>query len=108
MVGWFRISSFRLVQGLIATMTKEEFHGPVNLGNPVELTMIELAKLVIELTGAKSKLVHEKLPQDDPTRRRPDITVARSELNWSPQVEVRDGLERTIKNFEQRLREGRN
>jgi UDP-glucuronate decarboxylase len=86
-----------LVEGMIRMMDgPDEFIGPVNLGNPDEFTILELAQLVIELVGSKSKLVHEPLPQDDPTRRKPDITLARENLRWSPQTPLREGLTKTI------------
>jgi UDP-glucuronate decarboxylase len=86
-----------LIDGLIRMMQQEDgFVGPVNLGNPDEFTIQELAELVIELTGAKSKLIREPLPPDDPARRRPDITLAGQKLGWSPQVPLREGLTRTI------------
>ena len=71
-------------------------HRPVNLGNPGEFTIRELAELVIELTGSKSKLVHEPLPADDPTRRQPDITLAKREARWEPKMPLREGLAKTI------------
>ena len=74
----------------------DHFVGPVNIGNPGEFTIKELADLVLEITGSKSQLVQRPLPADDPTRRRPDITLAREQLDWEPQVVLRDGLERTI------------
>jgi UDP-glucuronate decarboxylase len=77
----------------------DEFVGPVNIGNPDEFTIRELAELVIELTGSKSKLVYVDLPQDDPTRRRPDISLAREKLDWQPKVALRDGLVQTIEWF---------
>jgi UDP-glucuronate decarboxylase len=95
-----------LVKGIMATMNKEGFYGPVNLGNPNEMTIVDLAKRVIELTGSKSKIVKRPLPQDDPTRRQPDITVAKRELDWSPTVDLDSGLKRTIANFDERLRAG--
>ncbi len=95
-----------LVRGLTALMDKKGFHGPVNMGNPTEMTIAELAELVKELTGSKSRIVHEPLPKDDPTRRNPDISLARKELDWAPQVSLREGLELTIKDFEERLRAG--
>ena len=73
--------------------------GPVNLGNPAEFTILELAKQLIEMTGSRSQLVHRPLPADDPTRRKPDITLASKELNWTPQVSLTTGLERTIEWF---------
>jgi UDP-glucuronate decarboxylase len=95
-----------LVAGIVATMEKPGFAGPVNLGNPVELTIRDLAERVIALTGSRSKLVHHLLPKDDPTRRKPDISVARSELGWEPRVELDSGLKRTIADFDARLRRG--
>ena len=73
--------------------------GPVNLGNPGEFTMIELAKLVLELTASKSQLVFQPLPQDDPKQRQPDISVAKAKLGWDVTVPLRAGLERTIDYF---------
>lgn len=95
-----------LVKGIMATMNKDGFYGPVNLGNPNEMTIMDLAKRVIELTGSSSKIVRRPLPQDDPTRRQPDITLAKHELGWTPSVELNDGLKKTIANFDERLRQG--
>jgi UDP-glucuronate decarboxylase len=90
-----------LVDGIMRMMNgPDSFIGPVNLGNPDEFTIRELAELVIELTGAKSKIVVEPLPQDDPTRRRPDIALAREQLGWSPRVKLREGLAKTIAWFQ--------
>jgi UDP-glucuronate decarboxylase len=95
-----------LIEGLMRLMdTGDGITGPMNIGNPVEMTIVELAETVIELTGSKSKLVFEPLPHDDPVQRRPDITFARQALDWEPQVNLRDGLERTIEYFD-RLRSG--
>lgn len=89
-----------LVNGLLALMeSPEHVTGPINLGNPVEFTMLELAESVLELTGSSSELVHMPLPQDDPTRRRPDITRAKDSLAWQPGTPLREGLERTISYF---------
>jgi UDP-glucuronate decarboxylase len=89
-----------LVEAMIRMMNgSDEFVGPVNIGNPDEFTIRELAELVIELTGSKSKLVYVDLPQDDPTRRRPDISLAREKLDWQPKVALRDGLVQTIEWF---------
>ena len=89
-----------LVAGMMAMMASaDHVTGPVNLGNPGEFTMIELAKLVIELTGAKSQLVFQSLPQDDPKQRQPDISVAKATLGWDVTVPLRQGLERTIDYF---------
>jgi UDP-glucuronate decarboxylase len=93
-----------LVNGIIATMEKEGFAGPVNLGNPQEFTILELAKVVLEMTGSKSKIVYRELPQDDPTKRQPDIALAKRELGWEPRVQLREGLQRTIEDFAERMR----
>ena len=86
-----------LVEGILRMMNgADDFVGPVNLGNPGEFTIRQLAELVIELTGAKSKLVQMPLPADDPTQRQPDITLAKKHLNWQPTIELREGLEKTI------------
>ena len=89
-----------LINGMIKLMeSREGFPGPVNIGNPVEFTIRELAELVIEMTGSRSKLVQLPLPSDDPTQRRPDISLAKRELDWEPKVALRDGLEKTIAYF---------
>ena len=92
-----------LVNGAIAMMNCEDFTGPVNLGNPVENTVKELAEKVIELTGSTSNIVYKPLPQDDPTRRKPDISLAREKLKWSPTVDLKTGLNKTIENFKSRM-----
>jgi UDP-glucuronate decarboxylase len=93
-----------LVTGLVALMgTGPEFTGPVNIGNPGEFTIRQLAERVIDLTGSKSKLVHRPLPQDDPKQRQPDITIARDKLGWQPTVNLDDGLKPTIAYFEQEI-----
>ena len=84
-----------LIRGMIALAESGE-HLPVNIGNPDEFTLLELAEAVIETTGSKSEIVHEALPTDDPRQRRPDITRARDLLGWQPEVSLRDGLQRTI------------
>lgn len=84
-----------LVEAMIRMM-HGDYLGPVNIGNPGEFTIKQLAELVIELTGSSAQIRHEPLPQDDPTRRRPDITLAREHLNWEPTVDLRDGLQQTI------------
>lgn len=89
-----------LIDGMIKFMnSRDDFHGPVNIGNPVEFTMLELAEKVINLTNSKSKLVFKPLPQDDPMQRRPDISLARNELNWQPKIQLEDGLIKTIEYF---------
>ncbi len=84
-----------LVEG-IERLLLSDYHMPVNIGNPSELTMLELAEVVRELCGSSSEIVFQPLPVDDPRRRRPDITVARRELGWEPRVDLREGLQRTI------------
>ena len=94
-----------LVDGLIRLMaTGDNFTGPVNLGNPNEFTILQLAEMVIELTGSKSKIVFEPLPQDDPLQRQPNIDLARKVLQWQPSIELREGLGRTIRYFEEELK----
>ena len=89
-----------LIEGFIRMMNSpDEFVGPVNLGNPGEFTMIELAEKVLLLTGSKSKLVFKPLPSDDPKQRQPDITLAKQKLDWEPKVSLEDGLKETIKYF---------
>jgi UDP-glucuronate decarboxylase len=95
-----------LVRGIIATMNKDGFHGPVNLGNPNEMTIADLAKRVVTLTGSRSTIVKRPLPQDDPTRRQPAIEVAKRELGWTPVVNLDEGLTRTIEDFKARLAQG--
>ena len=89
-----------LVRGLKAMMASpDDFRGPVNLGNPGEFTMLELAELVLENIKCSSKMIFKPLPSDDPTRRRPDITLAKEKLNWQPEIPLRDGLKKTIEYF---------
>ena len=92
-----------LVTGMIAMMDQDELTGPVNLGNPGEFTILELATMVKELTGSKSEIVFQPLPQDDPVRRRPDITLAKAKLHWEPTIPLRDGLTRTVAFFRELL-----
>src|SRR6266853_1490610 len=90
-----------LVEGLIRLMeTPDEVTGPVNLGNPVEFTIRQLAEIVIEMIGASSKIKSQLLPQDDPKQRRPDISLAKSLLAWDPQIQLREGLKKTIDYFD--------
>ncbi len=96
--------SFCFVDDLICGIqlfmnSKDGFNGPVNLGNPAEFTILELAQKVINLIGSGSKIINKPLPEDDPKKRRPDITLAVKELSWEPKIELDDGLERTIKYF---------
>ena len=89
-----------LVDGLVRLMgTGDDFTGPVNLGNPVEMTVIQLAEQVIRMTNSTSKIIYEKLPADDPVRRKPDIALANKALGWQPKVRLEDGLAKTIEYF---------
>lgn len=92
-----------LVDGMIRLMNKEGLTGPVNLGNPSEFTVLELATIVKELTGSGSKIANLPLPQDDPVQRQPDISLARAELGWQPTIELKEGLARTIGYFSERF-----
>ena len=89
-----------LLEGMVRLMnSREDFTGPVNIGNPNEFTMLELAEKVIKLTGSKSKIIHMPLPADDPTQRQPNITLAKKELGWEPRVMLDEGLVKTIDFF---------
>ena len=91
-----------LIEGMVRLMnSRDGFTGPVNIGNPGEFTIKELAEIVIELTGSSSKLIYKELPQDDPTQRRPDITLAKKELDWEPTIQLKEGLMSTIEYFRQ-------
>ncbi|HBG47995.1 MAG TPA: NAD-dependent dehydratase [Cyanobacteria bacterium UBA9971] len=92
-----------LIDGFIRMMNSKDFIGPVNLGNPVETPIIEFAERIIKLTGSKSKIIHMPLPQDDPTQRKPDITLATEKLGWKPEVKLEDGLMKTIEYFDEKL-----
>ena len=94
-----------LVEGFLRLMdTGPEFTGPVNLGNPNEFTMIELAEAVLDITGSGSKLENRPLPHDDPRQRQPDIALARETLGWEPKTQLREGLTKTIAYFDELLR----
>lgn len=88
-----------LIEGMYRMMENNDFCGPVNLGNPGEFTMLELAEKVLRLTNSKSRLIHCPLPSDDPTKRRPDISLAKEKLNWQPGIKLEDGLIKTIDYF---------
>jgi dTDP-glucose 4,6-dehydratase len=90
------------VRGFLALLDSDQT-GPINIGNPGEFTMLELAELVLEVTGSSSEIVFEPLPVDDPKQRRPDITLARTLLGWEPEIQLREGLERTAAYFEQAI-----
>jgi len=90
-----------LIEGIITFMDSEDsFVGPLNFGNPQELSIIKIAHEIIKLTSSKSKIVHKELPEDDPTQRQPDISLAKKKLNWTPDIELKQGLTKTIGYFE--------
>ncbi|HML17846.1 MAG TPA: hypothetical protein VK419_12520 [Bryobacteraceae bacterium] len=89
-----------MIEGILRLMaTDDGLAGPINLGNPDEIAVRELAELIIAITGSRSPLAFKPLPADDPKQRQPDISLAREKLNWMPRVALRDGLERTIAYF---------
>ncbi|WP_340113860.1 UDP-glucuronic acid decarboxylase family protein [Maribellus mangrovi] len=98
-----------LLEGMVRMMnTGDDCVGPINIGNPGEFTMLELANEILDITGSKSKIIHLPLPEDDPIQRQPDISLAREKLNnWEPKVPLREGLEKTVAYFEQLLKEGK-
>lgn len=92
-----------LIEGMIRMMdTEDDFTGPVNLGNPGEFTMLELAEMVLRLTGSKSEIIHMPLPSDDPKQRKPDISLAKSKLGWEPKIPLEEGLVHVIEYFKNR------
>lgn len=93
-----------LISGIMLMMEKDNFSGPINLGNPSEISIKQLASEIIEITGSKSKLIHKDLPIDDPQQRCPDISLAKKELNWKPKYDRSQGLKKTIEYFENILR----
>jgi UDP-glucuronate decarboxylase len=94
-----------LVEGIIKMMnSRENFVGPVNLGNPIEFSILELAKKIIKLTNSKSKIIYKPLPEDDPRKRKPDINLAKKELKWEPKIELDEGLIYTIEYFDKLLK----
>ena len=92
-----------LVRGMIALMNTENFMGPVNVGNDGEYTILELAKMILELTNSNSKIIFKPLPSDDPCKRKPDLTLAKEKLNYAPTVHVKDGLTKTIEYFQKNI-----
>ena len=94
-----------LVEGMLRMMqTEESFQGPVNLGNPVEFTMLELAEEILQQTQSASRIIFQPLPQDDPCQRQPDISLAKEKLCWAPTIPLREGLRPTIEWFRQKIR----
>ena len=92
-----------LIDGFLRFMAQTETVGPLNLGNPGEFTMLELAELVLRIVGGPSKIVHKRLPADDPKQRMPDISLAKRLLKWEPAVPLEEGLKRTIAYFRGRV-----
>jgi UDP-glucuronate decarboxylase len=89
-----------MVEGILKFVNdSNDFPGPLNLGNPDEYTIQDLAAIILELTNSKSKLVHKDLPSDDPKRRKPDITLAKEKLSWEPKTSLDDGIQQTISYF---------
>jgi UDP-glucuronate decarboxylase len=94
-----------LIRAIEGTMNSgDDFHGPVNIGNPTEFTIGELANLVVDMTGSKSTIINKPLPENDPTQRKPDISIARDVLGWEPKIELKQGLEKTIAYFDKLLK----
>ena len=92
-----------LVEGILLTMEKKDFPGPVNLGNPIEISIMQLAEEITEMVGSKSKIINKELPIDDPKQRCPDIELAKKELGWNPKFQRKDGLKKTIEYFNKLL-----
>jgi len=94
-----------LINGMIKMMSSAKgIYGPTNLGNPIEYKIIELAEMIIKLTNSKSKIINKDLPTDDPVRRKPDISRAKKDINWEPNIDVTDGLKKTIDYFKKRIK----
>jgi dTDP-glucose 4,6-dehydratase len=91
------------VEGILRLSRSRE-HEPVNIGNPVEFTMIECAQMILKVTGSKSRIIHEPLPPDDPKQRRPDITKARQLLGWEPKTQLEEGLRLSLDYFRQAIK----
>jgi UDP-glucuronate decarboxylase len=92
-----------LIEGFVRLMNQDDITGPVNIGNPGEFTIRELAEKVIELTNTRSRLINKPLPSDDPKQRQPDIALAREKLGWEPTINLEEGLKRTIEYFRKDL-----
>ena len=93
-----------LIDGVVKMMNSENFIGPVNLGNPIEMPVIDFAKIIIKATNSKSEIIFKELPKDDPVKRQPDISLAKEKLNWQPKYKLEDGLKKTIEYFENYLK----
>ena len=96
-----------LIAGMMKLMDQDEHTGPINIGNPVENTMLELAEAVIKVTGSRSKIIHMPLPKDDPKKRCPDITRAKTLLGWEPKVRLAEGLKSTMEWYKSKLEQSR-
>ena len=92
-----------LIEGMMRLMNHDDLTGPVNIGNPGEFTILELAQIVIEKTGSKSEIIHKDLPTDDPFQRKPDISLAKKEFDWEPKIDLDEGLDKTINYFRKLL-----
>ena len=93
-----------MIEGFVRMMAaSDDFTGPVNLGNPNEFTILELAQKVIALTGSAAKIVHQPLPEDDPLQRQPNITLAKKQLGWEPKIQLEEGIKRTIQYFKNNI-----
>jgi UDP-glucuronate decarboxylase len=92
-----------LVEGVVRVAEMNDFIGPINLGNPSELTILELAKRILSITKSQSNMIFKPLPSDDPNRRCPDISIAKKVLNWVPEVSLENGLGKTVQYFKERL-----
>jgi len=93
-----------LVEGILKFMATEKgFTGPMNLGNPIEYSILEIAEIIIDQVGSESKIIFESLPEDDPKQRQPDISNAKSNLQWEPKTQLKEGLDKTIRYFDQIL-----
>ena len=93
-----------LIEGAVRMMNSENFIGPVNLGNPYEMTVLEFAQKIIDMTNSKSEIVFKDLPKDDPVKRQPNITLAKEKLNWTPNYKLEEGLKKTIEYFDNYLK----
>ena len=103
-----RLEAFCFVDDLIGAMllimnTDDDFTGPMNIGNPDEFTIQEIAEKIVELTNSNSQIVFKPLPEDDPKQRKPDISIAKEKINWEPKISLNDGLKQTINYFEKNL-----
>ena len=92
-----------LIEGFVRLMNQDQVVGPMNIGNPIEFTILELAETVLQITGSSSKIIYEPMPQDDPKQRQPDITQAKEILGWEPTVPLEEGLKKTVAYFKEQI-----